>query len=73
MEKIEKILDKIRPSLQMDGGNVEFVSFDEKSGQVKIKLQGTCAHCPISDFTLKNLIEQELKNAIPEINSVEAV
>lgn len=73
MEKIEKILDKIRPALQMDGGNVELVSFDEKSGQVKIKLQGACAHCPISDFTLKNLIEQELKNAMPEINSVEAV
>lgn len=73
MEKIEKILDKIRTYLQMDGGNVELVSFNEKSGQVKIKLQGACAHCPISDFTLKNLIEQELKNAMPEINSVEAI
>ncbi len=73
MEKIEKILDKIRPALQMDGGNVDLVSFDEKTGVVKIKLQGACAHCPISDFTLKNLIDQELKSAMPEIKSVEAV
>ncbi len=72
-EKIESILDKIRPSLQMDGGDVSFVNFDEKTGIVQVRLEGHCAHCPMSSITLKQGIEVEIKNNLPEVTSVEAV
>ncbi len=72
-EKIKKVLDEIRPSLESHGGNVEFVSFDEKSGNVNLKLQGVCSHCPMSHITLKMGIENELKEKIKEVTKVEAV
>lgn len=67
-EKIEAVLDKIRPSLEADGGNVELV--DVKDGVVKVKLTGACAGCPMSTITLKNGIERILKNEIPEVKEV---
>lgn len=67
-EKVEAALDKIRPSLEADGGNVELV--DVKDGVVKVKLTGACAGCPMSTITLKNGIERILKNEIPEIKEV---
>lgn len=72
-EKIQAVLDLVRPSLQMDGGDVEFVSFDDESKVVKVRLTGHCAHCPMSNITLKQGIEAEIKSQIPEIKSVEAV
>ncbi len=66
--KVEKALDKIRPSLVADGGNVELV--DVKDGVVKVKLVGHCAGCPMSQMTLKNGIERMLKQEIPEIKQV---
>ncbi len=72
-KKIEKALDKIRPSLQADGGDVEFVGFDEKIGVVKVKLVGMCAHCPMSQITLKQGIEEEVKKEVPEVKEVIAV
>jgi len=69
-EKVETALDKIRPSLQADGGNVELVSV--KDGVVKVRLTGACAGCPMSQMTLKMGIERLLKKEIPEIKSVEA-
>ncbi len=69
-EKIQKALDKIRPMLQADGGDVEFV--DVEDGVVKVRLQGACAGCPMSQMTLKNGIEKILKKEIPEIKSVES-
>ncbi len=69
-EKIQKALDKIRPMLQADGGDVEFV--DVEDGVVKVRLQGACAGCPMSQMTLKNGIEKMLKKEIPEIKSVES-
>jgi len=69
-EKIQKALDKIRPMLQADGGDVEFV--DVQDGVVKVRLQGACAGCPMSQMTLKNGIEKMLKKEIPEIKSVES-
>ena len=69
-EKIQKALDKIRPMLQADGGDVEFV--DVKDGVVKVRLQGACAGCPMSQMTLKNGIEKILKKEIPEVKSVES-
>ena len=69
-EKVEEALNKIRPMLQADGGNVELV--DVVDGVVKVRLQGACAGCPMSQMTLKNGIEKILKKEIPEIKSVES-
>ena len=69
-EKVEAALDKIRPMLQADGGNVELIDVDEVGGVVKVRLQGACAGCPMSQMTLKNGIEQVLKEEVPEVTSV---
>jgi Fe-S cluster biogenesis protein NfuA len=68
-EKVQKVLEKIRPSLQADGGDVELI--DVKDGVVKVRLQGACAGCPMSQMTLKNGIERLLKQEIPEVKTVE--
>jgi Fe-S cluster biogenesis protein NfuA len=70
-ERVQKIIDKIRPSLQADGGDVELI--DVVDGVVTVKLQGACAGCPMSQMTLKNGIERLVKQEIPEIKSVEKV
>ena len=70
-EKVEEALDKIRPSLIRDGGNVELV--DVNDGTVKLKLIGACAGCPMSTMTLRMGIKQILKQEIPEIKEVVAV
>ena len=67
-EKVQAVLNKIRPMLQADGGDVELV--DVEDGVVKVRLQGACAGCPMSQMTLKNGIEKLLKNDIPEVKSV---
>lgn len=72
-DKIKKVLDKIRPSLQMDGGDVHFINFDEKSGALKVELMGHCAHCPMSSITLKQGIEEEMKKTVKEVKEVRAV
>ena len=69
-ERVQKSIDKIRPMLQADGGDVELV--DVKEGVVKVRLKGACAGCPMSQITLKNGIERFLKQEIPEIKSVES-
>ncbi len=71
IEKIEKALEEIRPSLQADGGDVEFVSVE--NGIVKVRLTGACGGCPMSQMTLKQGIEKFVKKAVPEVLSVEAV
>ena len=70
-EKVEEVLDKVRPVLVRDGGNVELVGVDD--GTVKVKLVGACAGCPMSTLTLKNGIERILKQEIPEVKEVVAV
>ncbi len=70
-EKVEKALDKIRPALMADGGNVELV--EVKDDVVKVKLTGACGGCPMSQMTLKMGIERLLKKEIPEIKEVVAV
>ena len=69
-EAVEAVLDKIRPSLMRDGGNVELV--DVNDGVVKVKLTGACSGCPMSTLTLKMGIEQILKQEIPEVKEVVA-
>ena len=70
-EKVEAALNKIRPMLQADGGDVELV--DVEDGVVKVRLKGACAGCPMSQMTIKNGVERILKEQIPEVNSVESV
>lgn len=70
-EKVEEVLNKIRPSLKADGGDVELV--DVKEGIVSVKLTGHCAGCPMSSMTLKNGIERILKEQISDVKKVVAV
>jgi Fe-S cluster biogenesis protein NfuA len=70
-EKVEQVLEKIRPALVADGGNVEVV--DVKDGIVSVKLTGACSGCPMSTMTLKNSIERLLKEEIADIKEVVAV
>lgn len=66
--KVKEAIEKIRPALQADGGDIELV--DVKDGIVKVRLKGTCAGCPMSRMTLKMGVEQALKKQIPEVKSV---
>ncbi len=68
--KVQAAIDKIRPMLQRDGGDVELV--DVQDGVVVVRLRGACAGCPMSQMTLKNGIEKFLKREIPEVVSVQA-
>jgi len=70
-ERVQEVLDKIRPALQADGGDVELV--DVEGGVVKVKLVGACAGCPMSQLTLTNGVERVLKQEIAEVERVEAV
>jgi Fe-S cluster biogenesis protein NfuA len=70
-EKVKDVLDKVRPYLVRDGGNVELVGIE--GGTVKVKLVGACADCPHSTMTLKNGIERILKQEVPEVKEVIAV
>ena len=70
-DKVEKALNDIRPSLKIDGGDVELV--DVENGIVKVRLTGACGGCPMSQMTLKQGIENHVKKAVPEVLSVEAV
>ena len=70
-EQVQAVIDKIRPMLQADGGDVELVSVE--NGIVKVRLQGACRGCPMSQMTLKNGIEKFLKKEVPEVVSVENV
>jgi Fe-S cluster biogenesis protein NfuA len=70
--KIKDLLEKyVKPAIQMDGGHIEFRSFEE--GVVKLSLQGSCSGCPSSTLTLKSGIEGLLKRMVPEVESVEAI
>ncbi len=71
-EKVETALNKIRPSLQADGGNIELVEVTP-DGVVKVKLVGACAGCPMSQMTLKMGVEKLLKQEVPEVKEVVAL
>ena len=70
-EKVEAVLDLVRPVLRSDGGDVELV--DVKEGKVWLKLTGACGGCPMATMTLKNGIERTLKEQLPEIKEVIAI
>ena len=71
-ERVEKLLAEIRPSLQADGGDVELVEITEDN-VVMVRLTGHCGGCPMAQMTLKNGIERDLRQSLPEIKGVERV
>jgi Fe-S cluster biogenesis protein NfuA len=68
-EKVNEILDKIRPSIQADGGDVELIEIKEDN-VIVVRLKGACSSCPMSTLTLKAGIERILKDAIPDVKEV---
>jgi Fe-S cluster biogenesis protein NfuA len=72
-QQILQVLEQIRPALHADGGDVEFLGFDEEDGVVQLRLMGACESCPISMVTLKEGIERRLRNSLPEVTEVLAV
>ncbi|MDR0644072.1 MAG: NifU family protein [Treponema sp.] len=72
VEEIKNALDDVRPSLQADGGDVEFVSFAE-DGTVSLKLKGACGGCPMAQMTLKMGIENYLHDKVPQVKTVVGV
>lgn len=71
-EKVEQALEKVRPALQADGGDVKLVDVD-RDGVVRVRLTGACGGCPMSQMTLKMGIEKTLKLHVPEVTRVESV
>ena len=72
IDKVENIIEQIRPYLQQDGGDIKFVEITDDN-IVNVELQGACGSCPYSTMTLKNGVETAVKKALPQIKSVEAI
>jgi Fe-S cluster biogenesis protein NfuA len=70
--KVQEMIERVRPFLQRDGGDVQLVDVTDDN-VVKVKLTGSCGHCPMSAMTLKGAIEAELKKGLPGLKAVEAV
>lgn len=70
--KVEEVIERVRPFLRRDGGDVELVDVTEDN-VVKVRLKGACGSCPMSMMTLKGGIEAEMKKAFPELKAVESV
>ncbi|MBI4343761.1 MAG: NifU family protein [Candidatus Omnitrophica bacterium] len=70
-DRVEKVINRIRPAVQMDGGDIQLV--DVVDGVVKLRLIGACVGCPSSTMTLKMGIERAIRTEVPEITGVEAV
>lgn len=72
IEKIQNVIDQIRPYIQQDGGDIEFVELTDDM-VVNVQLKGACGSCPYSQITLKSGVETAVKKAIPEVKAVESV
>ena len=71
-ERVQEVINEIRPMLQADGGDVELVDVSA-DGVVKVRLTGACGGCPMSQMTLSRGIESRLKASVPEVSRVESV
>lgn len=72
-EQVEVVLEKIRPYVQSDGGDISLVNVDEASGIVEVQMHGACGTCPSSVMTLKAGVERMLKNEVPGVTEVVSV
>ena len=70
-ERVEQVINRIRPAVQMDGGDIELVNVE--NGLVKLRLVGSCQGCPSSMMTLRAGIERAIRAEVPEVVGVEAV
>jgi Fe-S cluster biogenesis protein NfuA len=70
--KVAEVIDRIRPAVQSDGGDIEFIGMDDQ-GVVQLRLHGACVGCPSSTMTLKMGIERNLKDKVPEVSEVVCV
>ena len=66
-DRIEQVLNQVRPALRMDGGDIQLVDFDEATGVVRVRLEGACRGCPMSKVTLKMGVEMALMDAFPDV------
>ncbi len=73
IKKIKGVLDEVRPHLQMDGGDVEFIEFDELTGVLRVRLQGACHSCPMAQVTLQEGVGRVVKEKVPEVKEIESV
>ena len=71
-QRVETVLDEVRPTMQADGGNVELIEVTE-DGIVRVKLTGACSSCPMATVTLKMLVERVLLEKVPEVKAVAQV
>ena len=71
-DQIREVLESIRPALRSDGGDVEFIDFDESDGILRLRFLGACGDCPISDMTLRQGIERRILTAVPQVREVRA-
>jgi Fe-S cluster biogenesis protein NfuA len=69
-DKVAKVIEKIKPMLAADGGSVELVGVDEKTGVVTVRLTGACGCCPHSTMTLKHVVERMIKEEVPAVKEV---
>lgn len=72
-EEVVKIIEELRPGIQADSGDIEFVDADEETGIVKLRLTGHCETCPMAEMTLRFGIEQALKEKVKGVKEVKRV
>lgn len=73
MKRVEMALERIRPAMQLDGGDIHLVEFREAEGLVRVALSGACNGCHMSSMTMQMGVERVLKELVPEVQAVEAV
>lgn len=71
-KQILEVLERIRPALRSDGGDVEYIDFDADEGVLQLRFLGACGDCPISDVTLRQGIERRILTAVPQVREVRA-
>jgi Fe-S cluster biogenesis protein NfuA len=69
-QRVQEVIEKVRPLLQQDGGDIELVGVDEQAGKVTVRLRGACAGCPSAQMTLKMGVERHLKQRVPEVKEL---
>ncbi len=72
-EQVKQVIDDIRPILQADGGDIELIDVDEKTGIVTVGLRGRCGGCPHAQMTLQAVVEKKIKELVPGVTAVERV
>lgn len=72
-EQVQDVINQIRPILQADGGDIELIGVDEKTGIVTVGLRGRCGGCPHAQMTLQAVVEKKIKEIVPGVTAVERV